>query len=457
MKSFFKRQSDFVYNIFTLAKGTAFSQILPIIITPFLTRLFTPEEFGILAVYISIIAILGVISTWRYELAIVLPKSENDAIQLFWLSTFIAFFFSLFIFMCLFFFHKHVTSLFNSYIPEYIIFLIPISIFILGLTQSLMSLFNRYKNYREMSSIKIVKASTTGGLQIVFGTQDKIYSSSIANMGLVSGYVLGQLAGLIAAIKMIMRIFNKLHFHTSTLVPNYRQIKGLAHKYRSLPLLNAPSSILNSASIQLTPVLLSIFYSPAITGFFSLSQRILQIPMMFLGSSISQVYFQKANEIQDEPDLLRKLTKDINKKLLIIGFIPVSIILLIGDHLFAFIFGEEWRIAGIYAQYLSIWIYIVFVSSPLSHLMTVLSKQPQLLAFNSLLFLSRISWIFFATLIFQDPKIIVLGLGIIGSIIWLIFIFYVLNIAGMTIYEIFTQILPFICFVLGLFFIGLYT
>ena len=91
---------EFTRNVITLVKGTTIAQAIPILISPILTRIYSPSEFGILAIYISLLSILSVISTGKYELAIMLPDDEEEAIQLIWLSFFMSVISSVIIFLC---------------------------------------------------------------------------------------------------------------------------------------------------------------------------------------------------------------------------------------------------------------------------------------------------------------------------------------------------------------------
>jgi O-antigen/teichoic acid export membrane protein len=109
--------------------------------------------------------------------------------------------------------------------------------------------------------------------------------------------------------------------------------------------------------------------------------------MTLLGNTISQVYFEKVSKLKDEKHKVKKITLEINKKLLLIGLLPISIVILWGDTLFAFVFGPSWKVAGEYAKLLSVWMYFVFITSPLTHLLIVYEKHFELVLFNTFLFL----------------------------------------------------------------------
>ncbi|BCN23016.1 oligosaccharide flippase family protein [Vibrio alfacsensis] len=440
---------SFYKNVMVLARGTTIAQALPILISPILTRIYTPEDFGVLAIYVALMSMLVIVSTGRYELAIMLPKKNTESIQLLWLAIFINFIFSLVVYVLLIFGFQD----FSRYLGlplgyDFIIYFLPVSIFIIGVCQSINGLLNRNKKYREMSFTKILN-NLGGGI-----TQISLFNYS---GGLLIGYIAGQFVSL---CYLVFTLKNKKNEGLKTKIklwlPDFRIMFKLAYEYRVFPKVNAISSLLNTSSVQLIPLLLTSFFSSITTGFYSLSQRILQMPMSLLGSSIALVYFQKANEIIDNKEQIKKLTLDVNKKLLLIGLFPILITLVFGDYLFSIVFGKDWIIAGVYAQYLAPWIYLVFISSPLSHLLTVLGKQKELLLFNAFLFVTRIGWLLTAYLLGFEPGQTIFVHACIGFVAWLSFVYYVMSLAEIKPKEVSAQLFPFasllfLCSIMGIY------
>lgn len=433
-----KLENEFARNVLHLVRGTTIAQALPILISPLLTRLYSPEDFGMLAIYISLLSILGVLATGKYELAIVLPEKEEDSIQLVWLTSIISLFSSLLLFLILILMNDRVINHYNlSENYNILIYFLPASIFIYGNIQALNFYLNRNKLYKGMSLTKVINNFGAGVSQISV-------SGVMPNIGLVFGYLFGQISGLIYLTLFTKNRYNKVRSSIEKLSkPNFNDMCRVAKEYKVFPILNAPSSLLNSASVQLTPILISSIFSTTVTGFFSLAQRILQMPMSLLGSSISQVYFQKANQLKNNKTELRKLTVNINQKLLLIGIIPMVIMIVFGEYLFQVIFGSDWLVAGTYAKYLVPWIYVVFVSSPLSHLLTVLHKQKQLLFFNVLLFISRVGCILISAYIFQNASDVIIIYSMVGAITWFGYISYVMRLVDVGLVNTVKQFMPF--------------
>ena len=133
----FKPKSEFSSNVLTLMTGTTIAQAIPIAISPILTRIYTPEDFGMFALYMSMATIISVIATGRYELAIILPEKDEDAINIMMLSIGITFLVSLITLLIIFIFNAQITLLFgNPNISQWLYF-VPLTIVLTGVYQAL--------------------------------------------------------------------------------------------------------------------------------------------------------------------------------------------------------------------------------------------------------------------------------------------------------------------------------
>jgi O-antigen/teichoic acid export membrane protein len=135
-------------------------------------------------------------------------------------------------------------------------------------------------------------------------------------------------------------------------------------------------------------ILFGVFFSPAVIGFYALALRLLQAPMVLLGSAISQVFHEKAATARLE-GTLSELVRITFRKLVSIGVFPILVTGVFAVELFGFVFGEKWVEAGLYAAILSPWLSLMFVSSPISILTAVIDLQRFSLTFNSLIFIFR--------------------------------------------------------------------
>jgi O-antigen/teichoic acid export membrane protein len=219
--------------------------------------------------------------------------------------------------------------------------------------------------------------------------------------------------------------------------PGFAKIKEMADRYKKFPLVASWSVLLNSASTQVPVILITSMFSSTVAGYYSLSHRILSLPMALVGQSVAQVFLDRAARIRHISAELTKITLDIYKKLLLIGSVLMSVVTFYGDFLFPLVFGSEWIMAGRYAQWLSLWLIFVLPVSPLTNLYTILERQGEGLINNIIMFVSRISIIIMAQAMgFSDMRMIA-SFSILGAILWFGMCFRVLRLVNISIGEIF--------------------
>ena len=334
--------------------GAIFAQAIPISIIPILTRIFTPKDFGLLALYGAFVSILSVIATGRYEIAIMLPKEDDDARLLLQASTFIAFFIALIISIPLVTFNSEIASfLGNEEIAPWLYF-VPVSVFFTGTYQALTYWNNRQKKFKNTAISRVNQSFFQGISQTGFG-----YSK------VTGGLIFGQLIGITSSLIYLLgkdQTYKKIYKNLDK-----QEITEQLIKYKKFPKYSIIGSVCDASAIQMPILIITKFYSNSITGFFSLTFRILNIPTAIISSAIGQVLFQKVVEISHTaPEKLNNYIIKIFFLLFLIYLPTVPILSLWGAPIFGFVFGDEWRQAGVYAGYLAIAVAIRFAVSPLS-------------------------------------------------------------------------------------------
>jgi O-antigen/teichoic acid export membrane protein len=359
-----KSKSEFSRNVLTLMTGTTIAQALPIASAPILTRIYTPEDFGLFAFYFAIVSILSVLATARYEMAIVLPKRTSHAFQLVILSWLISAVVSVFLALFIWFFEKQIVSLLDSPALSNWLYFIPVSIFLTGLYQSLYYWFNRKKEYKTMANSRIVQSGAMVAIQILLGWLSKVGAS-----GLIVGQIVGQALSVIVMSKTFVQETKIIH------KPAKFKQYILAKRYSSFPKFMVPAHLMNIFSVQSPNIMINIFYSAASAGYFVLVQRVVAAPMSIIGSSIADVFRKEADvEIKANGECF-VLFKNTLKKLLLISTIPFVIFFIFAPGLFEVVFGAPWREAGDYARILVPMFFLQFVASPLSAMYIVRERQ----------------------------------------------------------------------------------
>ena len=370
MNNRFKPQSEFSQNVLTLMTGSILSQAIPIAVSPILTRLYKPEDFGLYAIFVAIITIIGTIASGRYELAIILPKKEEDAINIFGLGILITIFITVLTTILVFVFNDSIVYLLNNQEMKYWLYLVPVSVFLAGCHNQLIYFNNRFKNFKELSNTLILKSSISAVVQLSCGFIRR------GAVGLISGQIFSQLVADISLSQIIVKNKNLLY------KINKIKIIEMATRYRNFPKYSILAILANKLSYQLTNIIISMVYSVGTLGFYSHVQRVLGLPSFLIGTSIGRVFIHEANKEKQRTGKAIKTWKKTMKKLLLIGIPIFGLLFITVESLFAFVFGEPWRIAGEYAQIIIPFFFVQFVVSSISSIDTIMEKQNLELLFN---------------------------------------------------------------------------
>jgi O-antigen/teichoic acid export membrane protein len=343
--------------------GTTIAQAIPIAISPILTRLYSPKDFGVLALFVAITSIFGSIANGRYELAIMLPKKDEDAINIVALGVFIVLCLSSVLLIVVVLFHDLILELLDNEQISTWLYFVPMVVLLVGLYNVLNYYNNRLKNYKDLAQATIIKSIASATIQLVLGFMKAGVS------GLISGQIISQFFANMKLLKNITK--------DKALISKVSKIKiiALARRYKDFPKFTLWAGLLNTSSTQLTNILISSMFSIKTLGFYSLTQRLLAMPSALIGSSIQQVLFQEASSEKQRTEKINLAFFSALKKLAIISFPFFLILYFIVEDLFAFVFGQEWRVAGTYAKILIPLFTIRFIVSPLTILNQVNRKN----------------------------------------------------------------------------------
>ncbi len=403
-----KPKSEFSRNVLTLMTGTTIAQAIPIAISPVLTRIYTPEDFGMFALYMSVASIISVIATGRYEMAIMLPKEDEDAVNIVALSIIISFFVSFISLAIVFFFNAQITILLgNPEISNWLYF-IPITVLLTGFYQSFNYWSNRKKQYKRLATNRVMRSGTTAVVNMSMGF------GGFGSSGLILGGVLGQGVATSALGRMVWR-------EDKGLLENISKLKMFAmmRKYKKLPMFNLPNAVIDGFRLSGISILIAKFFTTATLGQFALAWKIVQTPMSLIGSSLSQVFFQKISSANKSD--LNSLVKIFIIKASLIALPIFLIIYFFAVDIFIFIFGENWKLAGEIASVMTPWLFLNFITSPISTLFIVLNRQDTILIFSIIYMLVPLSIIYFLK---ELDFLVVLNYVSISMAILLLFFIY---------------------------------
>ena len=361
VRNFISRDRTF-RPLSVLVGSTALTQLLSIVAAPILTRLYTPAEFGVLAVYGSTLSILTGVAALRYDLAITLPESEDAAASLAILSGAAAVVNAAVLATVLLLENDILTSIGIGALEPYWAFL-PIGLCGAGLYSTLSYWAIRERAFGAIARTQVSRAGVSVLTQLGLGL------GGAGAFGLLSGHLIAQSAGIGTLGRSLLRkeVLQRV---------SKAKILAAAKRYIRFPLVSSWGSLLNSAGLYLPAIALTALYGPIVAGCFALAERIVKVPLTLIGNSAAQVYMgQAAATTRQAPHGLRALFRSFALRLFALGLLPAAVFLPAGPILFGLVFGPEWTTAGTFARWLSLGFAVRLVASPLSQTLTVVERQ----------------------------------------------------------------------------------
>lgn len=375
-KKYFSRDS-FIRKVFTLFSGSAGAQFLIIATAPILSRLFTPEEFGIYYLFIGVGGLISLIITGGFEKAYVIIESDRIARQvLFFTCRIILFSFIIILFTALLL-KDYLTGFFNTRHSTLIVLFIPFYTTLFAFFRVFQHWLIRENKYKNHSGSNIVRSVVMTGGQTISG------ASGASGLGLISGAFIAQVASVLYLLsnKTFRRQRDEHH--------SWSELKTSAKKYIAYPKFFMPSGLINEASLQLPIFALKFFFSTVLAGLYSLPHKVLSQPSRLLGYAVGEVYYRSVSDRKENSEEVALLTFRVFKVLVLISVLPFGILTIWGESIFSFVFGPEWAQSGILASYLSPWVFLVFAGSPISYIFNLKDKLALSFKLNSFLFIGR--------------------------------------------------------------------
>jgi O-antigen/teichoic acid export membrane protein len=410
-------KGQFARSVTVLAGGTALHQGLVMLASPLLTRLYTPEDFGILAIYAAILGIVSIAASLRYEFAIPLPEDEITAANILALSFLLVIGMSSLMAVVIWLYGSNIINLLDAPDLQPYLWLLPVGLLLVGFYQALNYWAVRKKAFGLISSTKVTQGISSVTVQLGFGLLQ------FGPLGLIFGHILKEFAGVGSFIRAIFRsdraVLRQIRLSSFSVV---------LRRYQRFPKYTVWAGMANAMSLHLPALLLAVLFSQTTAGLYMLTQKVIGLPMNLLGRSIGQVFHADA-AASARQDKIAESTLDAFCKLLRVGVGPFLLLSVTGPDLFQFVFGDEWRVAGIFAQWLAPLLLVVFITSPISTLASVLEYQAHALGLQLMLLTLRVIAISTGAYLGDAFLTIALYSGF-SLLAYIIFIVWLMHIAG---------------------------
>jgi O-antigen/teichoic acid export membrane protein len=372
--------NEFFKNVATLISGTTITQAFSVIIYIFLSRIYTNEDFGVFGLYMNILSITMIFSTAKYELAILLPKSDRDSVNLLGLSGLISVLVSLVLLVLVLFFNAQISTWLGSEKISPWLYFIPLSTLLVGLFTSFRNYSNREKRYKLITGANITQSLGNSLVKLGLGLL------LVGAAGLIYGAVFGQLVGFLLLLVVHIRT-NRQKWGWLKI----SEMKRLSREYSLFPRYNMWQGLVNNLSGALPVFIFSSYFSMGIAGLFTFGYMVIYRPVNLVANAFYQVLFQRFSEKQRTGDpILSEIRLFLTRTIqwLIVPFVVFGIF---APHIFGFVFGENWMEAGKYAQLMLPWIFMVSLTMPLSFIPDLYKKQQTALLIDSIRLVGRLA------------------------------------------------------------------
>ena len=356
------KDRPFLKSAFVLISGTAIGQVIPVITAPIVTRIYTPQDYGLFGIFLLLSSVIGVVTTMQIENAIMIEKDDLAANSVLQLCIFLSIVASVFSLLLMLLFHTAIIRYFKT--PELTIYLylLPLTVLMTGITNSLSAWGNRLLMYKSISMQRIITAIVTPVTSIIVGL---LFKS-------VAGLFLGMLLGQFIGVMLLSRAY--LAAAKYAVIP-LREMLRTFKRHSAFPKFNFPSEFINLVIAQFPAFILGRFYSIASVGHYNLSNRMLSMPTMFISQAVGEVFKKRASmEFHSTGNCLGTFKRTFFT-LALISIFPFLLIFLFGPALFGFVFGKQWIEAGTFTRIMVIMFFLRFTVSPLTFVTYLRGRQ----------------------------------------------------------------------------------
>lgn len=374
-----KIKTDSIWiGIIHMGLGTLLAQVINVLVQPILTRVFPAEELGIYTYLISLATIVIPVASLKLDMLIVSEEDDNEAQYITDTCIIITLLISIiYASVIMIGYHASDYNIFNKY--GVIIYIVPFIVFSNGIRFLFISYLNRYKEYKKISAIAVIREIIRAIIQVGAGF------TSLGVLGLSLGYAISPIFGLNIQMKEYV---NKIKIRSKISLKKINEI--IFDKGKRQILFLVPAQFINSFSASIVTVSITALFSAKVLGYYSAGARILDIPIIFITSNVSKVCYQRISENVANKKPVLKILISVISVLSIVSILGFGILYVIAPKLAEFVFGTEYGNTGIYIRNLCIMYTVRLVATSFNGIYTVFKKQFFELVVNILLITTAI-------------------------------------------------------------------
>ncbi|MBT4036281.1 MAG: oligosaccharide flippase family protein [Candidatus Marinimicrobia bacterium] len=382
-----KSNSKFLGQVLVLLKGNTVAQIIPVIITPIITRLYSIESIGALAVFVSLSSIIAALSPAGLEQAVVLAHSNRRANRVILIAGMSVLIFSLLSLIIITIVKLAVPD--NRLLIELnkFIWMIPIASALMASTNIINQYHLRYSELKKISNGVILKFTSLGVIQIGLGLLAKVES----------GLVWGRISSNIAQFLFVARNLNVKNFRSSR-----NEMVATLKRYKKFPIFTVWGTFANISAIYIVSVLIANYYSIKEAGEFALMQRVLVIPIFFIGQAFGQIYYKHIVAERHKTGFGLKSYRNAIALLSISGVVIFVPLYFFGIDFIDVFLGGKVEDISTYVKILAPMFFIRYIANPLSMTLNAFERQELNMIWQVTLFASIVAVFLVSNLLNYD-------------------------------------------------------
>ncbi|WP_080551123.1 lipopolysaccharide biosynthesis protein [Achromobacter xylosoxidans] len=391
IKSFFQNHG-LLRSILILVSGAGLAHLITAIALPFLTRLYTPNEFSTLAAFSAVLSTISVAACLRFDIAIPLASRDEEARHLLGFALAATSVMAFVAAVVVFWKGDALAALFGRGLSTAHLWLMPLGIICAGAYAAFQNWFIREKKFWSIAKSRIAQSIASVGTQVTLGIL------GAGAVGLLTGYIFNTGIGFLILCGIWWYSRGSRPTLHAELPPSP---KATWKKYDQFPKFSVVEALANSASTQIPLMIIAASLTGPEAGYLLLGISIIQAPMAVLGSSISQVFISQAPE-QYRQGKLNQFVSSMLKNLLKTGGPPLLVLGAVSPFCFGIIFGAGWERAGTLVAWMTPWFILQFVVAPVSSSLHIIGALRLALFVQVLGFLLRTGAVYLCTRFASD-------------------------------------------------------
>lgn len=410
------KPSQFVRNVAVVAGGAAGAQAIGVLASPVVTRLYGPNVYGLLATFVSTVAVFSSIASLSYALAIVLPKRDVSAYQLLIISAAASLFVASIVAIGVLLAGPWMVAVSSRQPILSYLWLLPVGVLFTSLILTFEQWHVRAGSFRVLSGTAIINAALAAVTRITGGV---IAPSATVLIGA------GVFAQIVQAALMFRAARPAITRQRRPAMSRRRKRAvacALARRYRDFPIYRMPQLFLNTISRAAPVLLLASYFGPAAAGFYGLAQTVLNLPLTLVAQSIGKVFLQDLASRAHKGQPIRPVIVRTTLVLTLLGVIPFAFVGFAGPPVFGTVFGDEWRAAGEYGRWLAIWVFFHFINIPAVQSLSITQSQRLLMVWEVAATGVKVGALALVAETSGDPLYTVAVYSVVGAIAYLVLI-----------------------------------